>query len=165
MWSLYWLLPFYQSLFGTWHGFWNRIAEPEPAKLCNSNHESFGNLMDMSTFLYRSPSRRVVDVKIPLQNLVENSAIQLPDDISKSSLPGFYDPCPGCEKSLKVSYQWNFFYSTVVKFTMSHQVCYKFRNRRHEVLIGDKEKLRMPLKSKFVILASTLIQSTNSHIL
>lgn len=73
------------------------------------------------------PPQKVVNVKIPLQNLIENSTVQLPPDISKSGLPGFYDPCPGCEKSLKVYY--------------------KFRNRRHEVLIGDKEKLRMPLMS------------------
>jgi len=43
-----------------------------------------------------------VDVTIPLQNLVENSRLQLPSEITKSGLPGFYDPCPGGDKKLKV---------------------------------------------------------------
>ncbi|XP_076801380.1 dnaJ homolog subfamily C member 11-like [Clavelina lepadiformis] len=74
-----------------------------------------------------SKSSKLVDVSIPLQNLVENSTLQLPADITKSGLPGFYDPCPGHEKKLKV--------------------VYKFRGRQHQALIDDKEALRIPLKS------------------
>ncbi|XP_039248600.2 dnaJ homolog subfamily C member 11-like [Styela clava] len=75
----------------------------------------------------QSSSHRVIDVKVPLQNQVESSSLQLPEGISKSGLPGFYDPCPGSEKSLKI--------------------LYKFRNKKHEVLIADKDRLRMPLRS------------------
>lgn len=75
----------------------------------------------------QTASTRVIDVKIPVQNLVDRSSLQLPPGITKSGLPGFYDPCPGSEKSLKIFY--------------------KFRNKRHQVLIGDKDQLRIPLRS------------------
>jgi len=70
---------------------------------------------------------RLVDVKIPIQNLVEESRLQLPQGITKSGLPGFYDPCPSSSKKLKVTY--------------------KFRGVLHKVELDDHDALRMPLKS------------------
>jgi len=52
--------------------------------------------------VFSSPSSKFIDVTVPLQNLVENSSLQLPKDITKSGLPGFYDPCPARDKKLKV---------------------------------------------------------------
>uniref|UniRef100_A0A3P9HHU4 DnaJ homolog subfamily C member 11 n=1 Tax=Oryzias latipes TaxID=8090 RepID=A0A3P9HHU4_ORYLA len=63
---------------------------------------------------------KVIDVTVPLQIffLVINAS---------SGLPGFYDPCVGEEKSLKVLYQ--------------------FRGVMHQVLSGDTEPLRIPKQS------------------
>lgn len=53
-----------------------------------------------------------------------------PDSLSsfQSGLPGFYDPCVGEEKSLKVLYQ--------------------FRGVMHQVVSGDAEPLRIPKQCK-----------------
>lgn len=53
-----------------------------------------------------------------------------PDFLSsfQSGLPGFYDPCVGEEKSLKVLYQ--------------------FRGVMHQVVSGDPEPLRIPKQCK-----------------
>ena len=50
----------------------------------------------------------------------------------QSGLPGFYDPCVGEEKSLKVLYQ--------------------FRGVMHQVLSGDMEALRIPKQCMWSIL-------------
>ncbi|KAJ8257817.1 hypothetical protein GJAV_G00190050 [Gymnothorax javanicus] len=69
---------------------------------------------------------RVIDVTVPLQCLVKDSKLIL-TEASKSGLPGFYDPCVGEEKSLKVLYQ--------------------FRGVMHQVLSRDNEALRIPKQS------------------
>uniref|UniRef100_A0AAR2IKC5 DnaJ homolog subfamily C member 11 n=1 Tax=Pygocentrus nattereri TaxID=42514 RepID=A0AAR2IKC5_PYGNA len=69
---------------------------------------------------------RVIDVTVPLQCLVKDSKLIL-TEASKAGLPGFYDPCVGEEKSLKVLYQ--------------------FRGVMHQVLSGDTEALRIPKQS------------------
>jgi DnaJ family protein C protein 11 len=66
-----------------------------------------------------------IDVTVPLQFLVENSQCHLHPQ-SKSSLVGFYDPCPGETKHL--------------------EVIYLFRNKLHRVVINDLEPLRIPLQ-------------------
>lgn len=71
-------------------------------------------------------SQEVVDVTIALQCLVKDSKLILQDS-SKCSLPGFYDPCPGEEKSLRVRY-------------LFHAVT-------HEVTISDTDSLRIPKQS------------------
>ncbi|EDQ88801.1 uncharacterized protein MONBRDRAFT_32622 [Monosiga brevicollis MX1] len=68
----------------------------------------------------------VIDVTIPLQCLVKDSALQL-HATSKASIVGFYDPCPEDAKQLRV--------------------LYRFRGALHEVTIDDLEELRMPLRS------------------
>lgn len=64
-----------------------------------------------------------IDVTTPMQNLVEYSKLQL-HSYSKSKLPGFYDPCPFEEKTLRV--------------------VYNFKGRQHEVEVHDLDSLRIP---------------------
>lgn len=74
----------------------------------------------------RHERAKVIDVTVPLQCLVKDSKLILTEAI-KSGLPGFYDPCVGEEKSIKVLYQ--------------------FRGVMHQVLSGDTEPLRIPKQS------------------
>ncbi|XP_007532804.1 dnaJ homolog subfamily C member 11 [Erinaceus europaeus] len=69
---------------------------------------------------------KVIDVTVPLQCLVKDSKLIL-TEASKAGLPGFYDPCVGEEKSLKVLYQ--------------------FRGVLHQVMVLDNEPLRIPKQS------------------
>ncbi|XP_074074676.1 dnaJ homolog subfamily C member 11 [Macrotis lagotis] len=69
---------------------------------------------------------KVIDVTVPLQCLVKDSKLIL-TEASKAGLPGFYDPCVGEEKSLKVLYQ--------------------FRGVLHQVMASDNEALRIPKQS------------------
>ncbi|XP_059384826.1 dnaJ homolog subfamily C member 11-like [Carassius carassius] len=71
-------------------------------------------------------SAKVIDVTVPLQCLVKDSKLNL-TKASKAGLPGFYDPCVGEEKSLKMLYQ--------------------FRGAIHQVLSGDTEPLKIPKQS------------------
>uniref|UniRef100_A0A6I8QPK5 DnaJ heat shock protein family (Hsp40) member C11 n=1 Tax=Xenopus tropicalis TaxID=8364 RepID=A0A6I8QPK5_XENTR len=74
----------------------------------------------------RNERVKVIDVTVPLQCLVKDSKLIL-TEASKSGLPGFYDPCVGEEKSLKILYQ--------------------FRGVMHQVMSGDNEPLRIPKQS------------------
>ncbi|CAL8356809.1 dnaJ homolog subfamily C member 11 [Gadus morhua] len=69
---------------------------------------------------------QVIDVTVPLQCMVKDSKLCL-TEASKVGLPGFYDPCVGEEKSLKLLYQ--------------------FRGVLHQVLSADCEALRIPKQS------------------
>ncbi|XP_069335386.1 dnaJ homolog subfamily C member 11 [Eulemur rufifrons] len=69
---------------------------------------------------------KVIDVTVPLQCLVKDSKLIL-TEASKAGLPGFYDPCVGEEKNLKVLYQ--------------------FRGVLHQVMVLDSEALRIPKQS------------------
>uniref|UniRef100_A0A671LTF0 DnaJ homolog subfamily C member 11 n=1 Tax=Sinocyclocheilus anshuiensis TaxID=1608454 RepID=A0A671LTF0_9TELE len=71
---------------------------------------------------------KVIDVTVPLQCLVKDSKLIL-TEASKAGLPGFYDPCVGEEKSLKLLYQ--------------------FRGAMHQVLSGDTEPLKIPKQSEY----------------
>ncbi|XP_049843446.1 dnaJ homolog subfamily C member 11 [Schistocerca gregaria] len=65
----------------------------------------------------------VIDVTVPLQCLVRDSQLVLHES-SKSQLPGFYDPCLGEEKALRVQYTYH--------------------GLLHEVTVGDTESVRLP---------------------
>lgn len=69
---------------------------------------------------------KVIDVTVPLQCLVKDSKLIL-TEASKAGLPGFYDPCVGEDKSLKILYQ--------------------FRGVLHQCMSGDNESLRIPKQS------------------
>ncbi|XP_002923895.1 dnaJ homolog subfamily C member 11 isoform X2 [Ailuropoda melanoleuca] len=74
----------------------------------------------------KSEKVKVIDVTVPLQCLVKDSKLIL-TEASKAGLPGFYDPCVGEEKNLKVLYQ--------------------FRGVLHQVMALDNETLRIPKQS------------------
>lgn len=74
----------------------------------------------------KSEKAKVIDVTVPLQCLVKDSKLIL-TEASKAGLPGFYDPCVGEEKSLRVLYQ--------------------FRGVLHQVMVPDSEALRIPKQS------------------
>lgn len=65
-----------------------------------------------------------IDVTIPIQALIKDSKLILPETNSKSGLPGFYDPFIGEEKRMYIRY--------------------KFRNRLHQVFLSDTEPIRLP---------------------
>ena len=73
---------------------------------------------------------KVVDVRVPLQCLVMESKLIL-HDTSKANIPGFYDPCIGEKKHLRVRYE--------------------FRGKPHEVTVNNSEPLVIPRISHRVI--------------
>lgn len=80
----------------------------------------------VSDISQKQEKAKVIDVTVPLQCLVKDSKLIL-TEASKAGLPGFYDPCVGEEKSLKLLYQ--------------------FRGVMHQVISADTEPLRIPKQS------------------
>ncbi|CAG8650906.1 5508_t:CDS:10, partial [Racocetra persica] len=68
----------------------------------------------------------VFDVKIPIQALVFESQLIIPGGRSKSNIIGFYDPCMGERKQLKINYY--------------------FQRKLHEVIVEDKAPVACPLR-------------------
>jgi DnaJ family protein C protein 11 len=66
----------------------------------------------------------VIDVKIPIQCLVKDSQLLIHTQY-KSELAGFYDPCIGFEKFLKIEYT--------------------FRELSKTVTFADKEEVKLPI--------------------
>jgi DnaJ family protein C protein 11 len=85
-----------------------------------------GGEPDAAADAARATQKPWIDVTTPLQYFVEDSELHLHAGC-KSSLLGFYDPCPGEEKTLRV--------------------VYRFKNRLHEVEIDDEDELAAPKKS------------------
>jgi len=69
----------------------------------------------------------VADVRIPVQALVHDSQLTIPGGYSKSNIMGFYDPCMGENKQLKIKYQ--------------------FQRKFHEVTVDDTAPVACPLRS------------------
>ncbi|KAJ9116398.1 hypothetical protein QFC22_004840 [Naganishia vaughanmartiniae] len=70
---------------------------------------------------------KVADVTIAVQALVQNGHLNIPAGRPKYNILGFYDPCMGEAKSLRVQYL--------------------FRDKLHEVTVDDMEALRAPLRT------------------
>ncbi|XP_047204500.1 dnaJ homolog subfamily C member 11-like [Girardinichthys multiradiatus] len=102
-----------------------RIIEAEESKMgliiLNGWYGKF-----VSDTSQKQEKAKVIDVTVPLQCLVKDSKLIL-TEASKAGLPGFYDPCVGEEKSLKLLYQ--------------------FRGVMHQVISADSESLRIPKQS------------------
>ncbi|RVE72465.1 hypothetical protein OJAV_G00040250 [Oryzias javanicus] len=102
-----------------------RIIEAEESKMgliiLNAWYGKF-----VSDTSQKQEKARVIDVTVPLQCLVKDSKLIL-TEASKVGLPGFYDPCVGEDKSLKLLYQ--------------------FRGVMHQVISADNEPLRIPKQS------------------
>ena len=73
---------------------------------------------------------KVVDVRIPLQCLVVDSKLILHEN-TKANIPGFYDPCIGEKKHLRVRYE--------------------FRGAFHEVTVSNSEPLIIPRRSHRIV--------------
>ncbi|WVW85813.1 hypothetical protein I302_107851 [Kwoniella bestiolae CBS 10118] len=69
----------------------------------------------------------IIDVTIPIQGLVQDSKLYIPGGKGKFNIIGFWDPCIGENKSLRVRYT--------------------FRGKLHEVTVGDTIALRAPVKA------------------
>jgi DnaJ family protein C protein 11 len=73
-----------------------------------------------------------IDVTIPVQALVSNGQLHISGGHSKSHLIGFYDPCYGEKKELRVTYQ--------------------FQGRLHQVTVSDKQPVAAPLRGIFLLI-------------
>ena len=76
-----------------------------------------------------SGTASVINVVVPLQCMVKDSKLLLTDS-TKSQLNGFYDPCIGEEKTLKIVYE--------------------FRGAVHEATFSDTEQVRIPKQSHVI---------------
>ncbi|CAD6998560.1 unnamed protein product [Ceratitis capitata] len=83
----------------------------------------YGQMEDSSINLRENA---FIDVTIPLQCLVKEGTLVLYRS-SKSELPGFYDPCIGEDKILKIDYT--------------------FRNQSNSIIIKDMDSVQLPLGS------------------
>lgn len=90
----------------------------------------YGQLVSSNLVTQDDELPLVTDVTIPLQCLVKDHKLELPAGQSKSGLLGFYDPCPGEPKSLRLRY--------------------RFKGRLHEVTVDDEDQLRCPLSRHVV---------------
>ncbi|KAG5681382.1 hypothetical protein PVAND_010824 [Polypedilum vanderplanki] len=68
----------------------------------------------------------LIDVKIPLQCLVKDSAIVVHSSSLKYDLPGFFDPAIGEDKVLKIQY--------------------KYRNQIDSIEFDEKDEIKLPLQ-------------------
>ncbi|CAB0005493.1 unnamed protein product [Nesidiocoris tenuis] len=80
------------------------------------------------------PEPEHIDVTVPLQCLVKDSKL-IVHDSTKSQLAGFYDPCVGEDKHLRVQYL--------------------FHSQLHETTIADNEALRIPRQCEWNFLFSS----------
>jgi DnaJ family protein C protein 11 len=78
-----------------------------------------------------SSAQEYIDVTIAVQALVSNGQLHIPGGHSKSNLIGFYDPCYGEKKGLRITYQ--------------------FQGRLHQVTVTDKQPVAVPLRGIFMI--------------
>ncbi|XP_041063123.1 dnaJ homolog subfamily C member 11 isoform X3 [Carcharodon carcharias] len=102
-----------------------RIIEVEESKLgLIITNAWYGKFVTDSSG--RNERAKVIDVTVPLQCLVKESKLIL-TEACKTGVPGFYDPCVGEDKSLKV--------------------IYLFRGVLHQVMTADNESLRIPKQS------------------
>lgn len=72
-------------------------------------------------FIQHNPN--VIDVRIPLQCLVKDSRLTLYGS-TKSELPGFFDPCFGEDKMLRIDYE--------------------YQTRSFSLTVADNEDIKIP---------------------
>ncbi|KAF9345833.1 hypothetical protein BGX26_002691, partial [Mortierella sp. AD094] len=68
----------------------------------------------------------VADVTVAVQALVNNSQLAMPGGHSKNHILGFYDPCLGEKKQLRIRYE--------------------FQKRMHEVVVADMDHVTLPVR-------------------
>ncbi|XP_003382824.1 PREDICTED: dnaJ homolog subfamily C member 11-like [Amphimedon queenslandica] len=77
---------------------------------------------------------KVIDVRVPLQCLVADSKLVL-RETAKSIIPGFYDPCIGEKKYLRVKYR---FRGLVHEITIENNECLVIPRQSHRVLTNEE---------------------------
>jgi len=112
-----------------------QVMLPQYQRIVDTEHQRHGMIIVEAWYGRQIPDIKrmsdlnlqgITDVTIPLQCLVKDSKL-LVTDATKSQLSGFYDPCIGEEKVLKIKYE--------------------FRDALHEVTYKDDEAIRMPKQS------------------
>ena len=105
-----------------------RIMQIEQAKLGLVINEACYGKMSVAgnRRINPSPSDDVIDVRLQLQCLIQDSKLIVPNG-SKSELNGFYDPSVGQAKWLYIAYD--------------------FRGFQHEVVVSDSQQLAIPKES------------------
>ncbi|GAA5809714.1 hypothetical protein MFLAVUS_003127 [Mucor flavus] len=86
----------------------------------------YGNLDNLDNDI----DEGVIDVTIVIQTLVHESRLTIPGGHSKTNILGFYDPCLGERKKLRVQY--------------------RFRHRLHQVTVEDTAALISPVQAHVV---------------
>ncbi|XJO71805.1 hypothetical protein BDV3_001255 [Batrachochytrium dendrobatidis] len=74
----------------------------------------------------QQPLLEYIDVTIPVQALVQNSQLHISAGYAKHNIIGFWDPCLGKKKRLRITYQ--------------------FQGRVHQVEVDDKAAVAGPLR-------------------
>lgn len=112
-----------------------RLLTPQGIKnIGDLAKESFKRaLSDVDDTPVSAIPEKYISVRIAIQALVSNSQLHIRGENSKSTILGFYDPCMGEKKRLRVTYQ--------------------FQGRIHQVEVDDKAPLAAPLRGHFVNLA------------
>ena len=90
----------------------------------------YGKLFDLDPAGDPLGLPKVIDVHVPLQCLVVDSKLILREE-NKAGIPGFYDPCVGDTKYLRVRYE--------------------FRGTPHEVTVENSESLVIPRRSHRIV--------------
>ena len=90
----------------------------------------YGKLFDLDPAGDGLSLPKVIDVHVPLQCLVVDSKLILREE-NKAGIPGFYDPCIGETKYLRVRYE--------------------FRGTPHEVTVENSESLVIPRRSHRIV--------------
>ena len=102
-----------------------RILEKEGLNGLIITKAMYGKILDGDTILEEN---KCIDVRIPLQFLVQDNSLQILGDQSKSNLEGFYDPCIG-EKNKSIYIE------------------YTFKGEKHQVKYADNDLVRLPKTS------------------
>jgi DnaJ family protein C protein 11 len=97
-----------------------------PSKTRPRSESITQSLSQFSQLLGPTTSSKFLNVTIPIQNLVSNSQLFISGGFSKSNMIGFYDPCLGEKKRLRIKY--------------------RFQEKMHWVEVGDRETLALPLR-------------------
>ncbi|RUS29025.1 hypothetical protein BC938DRAFT_481156 [Jimgerdemannia flammicorona] len=89
----------------------------------------YGNLSESRESVLIDPEQSpTVDATVAVQAMVNDSKLTIPGGHSKSNIMGFYDPCMGERKKLRIKY--------------------RFQNKLHEVTVGDTAPVACPLRGK-----------------
>jgi len=109
----------------------------------------YGDLMSWAR--YRTYGT-VVDVTVPLQCSVDDSALLLQGGCSKSLLPAFYDPTSTIKRKSQLILVDDETCSNIPFSTNTNQlfIRYKFLGRMHECVVADSEEVCIPVQSHLV---------------